>query len=117
MLFGISRRFVFMPASAGAIKTLPADERELASSLVGEARQIGAVLGVAALGSIIATFELSGRAGASSAGLQAALVTAAAASLVAAIVVRVTFSTDVERSASWRRGNEVGSPRPATEPS
>jgi hypothetical protein len=102
-----SRPFVFTPASAGAIKTLPADERGLASSLVGEARQIGAVFGVAALGSIIATFELSGRTGASSAGLQAALVTAAAVSLIPAIVVRVTFSTGVQRPPSWRRRNEV----------
>ena len=117
MLFGISRPFVFTPASGGAIKTLPADERGLASSVVGEARQIGAVLGVAALGSIIATSELSGRTGASSTGLQAALVAAAEASLIAAIVVRVTFSTSEERSTPRLSGNEMSAPHPATDPS
>jgi hypothetical protein len=36
MLFGISRPFVFTPASAGAIRTLSADERALAPGLVSE---------------------------------------------------------------------------------
>ena len=93
MLFGASRPFVFTPASAAAIKALPASDRGLAASLVGEARQIGAVFGVAVLGSIAAAFTVSRHTGASSAGLQAALGTAAATSLIAGIVVRFAFAT------------------------
>jgi predicted MFS family arabinose efflux permease len=89
LVFGISRPFVFTPASTGPIKALPSSERGLASSLVAESRQIGAVLGVAALGSITAAFELHSTAGASAAGFQAAMLTAAVTSLAAGLLVLV----------------------------
>ena len=89
LLFGVSRPFVFTPASTGPLKALPASERGLASSLVAESRQTGAVLGVAALGSIAAAFEVHGRTGASAAGIEAAMLTAAAVCLIACIIVQV----------------------------
>ena len=89
LLFGVSRPFVFTPASTGPLKALPASERGLASSLVAESRQTGAVLGVAALGSIAAAFEVHGRTGASAAGIEAAMLAAAAVCLIAGIIVQV----------------------------
>jgi hypothetical protein len=93
MLFGISRPFVFTPASAGAMKALPASQRGLASGLIAESRQLGAVLGVAALGSLAATFAAPGRPDASGAGLQAVLLGAAVVSLIAAAIVAMAYST------------------------
>ena len=87
LIFGISRPFVFTPASARAIKALPASERGLASSLVAEARQFGAVLGVAALGTITAAFNAHGRTGASVAGIRASMLAAAAVSLTVGILI------------------------------
>jgi MFS transporter, DHA2 family, methylenomycin A resistance protein len=89
LLFGVSRPFVFTPASAGPMRNIPASARGLAASLVAESRQTGAVLGVAVLGSIIAGYEVHGQTGASAAGLEAAMFAAAAACLVAAILVIV----------------------------
>ena len=85
VVFGVSRPFVFTPASTGPLKAIPADERGLASSLVTESRQIGAVLGVAVLGSIAAAFDGSGGPGSSAAGLAAGMLVAAAAALVSAL--------------------------------
>jgi EmrB/QacA subfamily drug resistance transporter len=89
LLFGISRPFVFTPASAGPVRAMPASQRGLASSLVAESRQVGAVLGVAVLGSINAAYDVNGTVGASPAGLQAAMLTAAVACLAAAIAALV----------------------------
>ncbi len=50
VLFGLSRPLVFTPASVGPTKSLPPDARTTASSLVTEARQVGAALGVALSG-------------------------------------------------------------------
>lgn len=50
VLFGLSRPFVFTPASVGPTRALPAEARATASSLVTEARQAGAALGVALSG-------------------------------------------------------------------
>ena len=50
VLFGLSRPFVFTPASVGPTKALPPEARATASSLVTEARQAGAALGVALSG-------------------------------------------------------------------
>ena len=86
LVFGISRPLVFTPASTGPISAIPARERGLASSLVTESRQIGAVLGVAVLGSISAGFEDGGGTGASAAGLEAAMLAAAGAALLAGLL-------------------------------
>ena len=84
--FGISRPFVFTPASTGPLKIIPADERGLASSLVTESRQLGAVLGVAALGAIAAAFESGEGTGGSAAGLETGMLAASAAALLAGTV-------------------------------
>jgi EmrB/QacA subfamily drug resistance transporter len=84
--FGISRPFVFTPASTGPLKVIPADERGLASSLVTESRQLGAVLGVAALGAIAAAFESGEGTGGSAAGLETGMLAASAAALLAGTV-------------------------------
>jgi EmrB/QacA subfamily drug resistance transporter len=86
LVFGIARPLVFTPASTGPISAIPAHERGLASSLVTESRQIGAVLGVAVLGSISAGLEGGAGTGASSAGLEAAMLAASGAALLAGLV-------------------------------
>jgi EmrB/QacA subfamily drug resistance transporter len=85
LAFGISRPFVFTPASTGPIEAIPTGERGLASSLVTESRQLGAVLGVAALGALAAAFEDSGATGASASGLEAGMLVAAGAALAAGV--------------------------------
>jgi EmrB/QacA subfamily drug resistance transporter len=86
LVFGISRPFVFTPAGTGPLKAIPPEQRGLASSLVTEARQVGAVLGVAALGCVGAAFEDGEGTGASAAGLEAGMLLAAGAALVAALI-------------------------------
>jgi EmrB/QacA subfamily drug resistance transporter len=86
LAFGLSRPFVFTPASTGPLKVIPQDERGLASSLVTESRQLGAVLGVAALGAIAAALETGGGTGASAAGLKAGMLAASGATALAGII-------------------------------
>jgi DHA2 family methylenomycin A resistance protein-like MFS transporter len=74
LVFGVSRPFIFTPASTGPIKVLPPGERGLASALVTESRQLGAVLGVAVLGAIAAAAESGAGTGASASGLEAGLL-------------------------------------------
>ncbi|HEY7622164.1 MAG TPA: MFS transporter [Solirubrobacteraceae bacterium] len=83
LVFGVSRPFVFTPASTVPVKALPPGERGMASSLVTGSRQLGAVLGVAGLGALAAAFDHGERTGASAAGLQAAMLAAAAAAALA----------------------------------
>jgi EmrB/QacA subfamily drug resistance transporter len=85
LVFGIARPLVFTPASTGPLKAIEPEERGLASSLVTVSRQVGAVLGVAVLGSVGAAFEGSQGTGASAAGLEAGLLVAAGAALLAAV--------------------------------
>jgi MFS family permease len=85
LAFGIARPFVFTPASTGPLEAIPTDERGLASSLVTESRQLGAVLGVAALGALAAAFEDGGATGASASGLEAGMLVAAGAALAAGV--------------------------------
>ena len=86
LVFGISRPFVFTPAGTGPLKAIDPEERGLASSLVTESRQVGAVLGVAVLGSVGAAFEGAEGTGASAAGLEAGMLVASGAALLAALV-------------------------------
>jgi MFS transporter, DHA2 family, methylenomycin A resistance protein len=94
VVFGVARPLVFTPASTGPLDAIPATERGLASGLVTESRQLGAVLGVAALGSIVAAYNVvGGSAGASATGLRAGMLTAAAASLLAGAVALAALPT------------------------
>ena len=86
LVFGISRPFVFTPAGTGPLKAIDPNERGLASSLVTESRQVGAVLGVAVVGSVGAAFEGAEGTGASAAGLEAGMLVASGAALLAALV-------------------------------
>lgn len=52
LLFSLARPAVFTPASVGPFAVLPAADRAFAASLVTEARQLGAVFGVAVIGAI-----------------------------------------------------------------
>jgi sugar phosphate permease len=108
LLFGVSRPFVFTPASTGPVKELPASERGLASSLVAESRQIGAVLGVAALGSITAAFEVHGRTGASAAGVEAAMLAAAGTCLMAATLVLIMVPKPRDAGTAMLRQRSAG---------
>jgi hypothetical protein len=87
----VSRPFVFTPASTGPLKAIPADERGLASSLVTESRQLGAVLGVAALGAIAAGFESGEGAGGSANGLEAGMLATSAVALVVGTIALVAL--------------------------
>jgi MFS family permease len=53
-LFGFSRPFFFTPSSRGPVTALPHGERGLAAALVTEAYQLGAVLGIAVAGTLVA---------------------------------------------------------------
>jgi MFS transporter, DHA2 family, methylenomycin A resistance protein len=86
LVFGFSRPFVFTPASTGPIRAIPADERGLASSLVTESRQLGAVLGVAVLGAIAAAFESVEGTGGSAAGLETGMLAASGAAVLAGTI-------------------------------
>jgi MFS family permease len=55
LLFGISRPAVFTPPSSGAMAEIPAEDRPIAASLVTEARELGAVIGVSVVG-VVADF-------------------------------------------------------------
>jgi DHA2 family methylenomycin A resistance protein-like MFS transporter len=89
LVFGVSRPLVFTPAGAAAIGAIPRGERGLASSLVTEARQLGAVLGVAVAGAVLISVE--GAAGGDPAdaladGVTAAMLVAAGLAAGAALV-------------------------------
>lgn len=62
-LFGVSRPCVITPSSAAAIGAAGAELRGLASGLVTCSRQIGAVLGTAVVGAIVASVETGERRG------------------------------------------------------
>lgn len=61
LLFGLARPTATVAASAGAVGAIPLAARGLASALVTEARQLGAVLGVAVLGLVLTGVELAQR--------------------------------------------------------
>jgi MFS family permease len=89
LVFGVSRPVVFTPAGAAEIEVIPRRERGLSSSLVTEARQLGAVLGVAVAGAVLTAVEnASGgdRAEALADGLAAAMLVSAGLAAAAAVV-------------------------------
>jgi EmrB/QacA subfamily drug resistance transporter len=90
LVFGVSRPAIFTPASVGPFKAVPGEHRAFAASLVTEARQLGAVLGVAAMGlayTVVGSTRLNAGARVLADGFEAAMLTAAAAVAAAAIVV------------------------------
>jgi MFS family permease len=89
LVFGLSRPFVFTPAGAAEIEAFPRAERGLSSSLVTEARQLGAVLGVAVAGAVLSAVENAAggdQAEALADGLTAAMVVSAGIAAAAAVV-------------------------------
>jgi EmrB/QacA subfamily drug resistance transporter len=84
-LFGLARPFIFTPASTGPMGVLPADERGLAAGLVTEAYQLGAVLGVAVSGVIVASADETGD---FTGGVQLAIAVCAAVCLAGALAAR-----------------------------
>jgi EmrB/QacA subfamily drug resistance transporter len=61
MVFGVARPVATVAGSAGVVGAIPRKARGLASALVTQARQLGAVLGVAVLGLLLTGLELSRR--------------------------------------------------------
>ncbi len=90
LAFGISRPAIFTPASVGPFMAVPGEHRAFAASLLTEARQLGAVLGVAAMGlayTVAGSTQLNADARVLADGFEAAMLTAAALVAVAAIVI------------------------------
>jgi MFS family permease len=89
LVFGLSRPLVFTPAGAAEIEAIPRAERGLSSSLVTEARQLGAVLGVAVAGAVLSAVENAAggdQAEALADGLTAAMLVSAGIAAAAAVV-------------------------------
>jgi EmrB/QacA subfamily drug resistance transporter len=61
LAFGIARPVATVAATSGTVGAIPRDARGLSSALVTEARQLGAVLGVAVLGLVLTAFEIARR--------------------------------------------------------
>ena len=62
LAFGIARPIATVAGTTGAVGAIPRADRGLASALVTQARQLGAVMGVAVLGLVLTSVELSERA-------------------------------------------------------
>jgi MFS family permease len=89
LVFGLARPSVFTPAGAAEIEAIPRAERGLSSSLVTEARQLGAVLGVAVAGAVLTAVESAAggdKAEALADGLTAAMLVTAGLAAAAALV-------------------------------
>jgi EmrB/QacA subfamily drug resistance transporter len=59
--FGVARPVVTIAGTSRTVGAVPLTQRGLSSGLATEARQIGAVLGVAALGLVVTTMEIARR--------------------------------------------------------
>jgi EmrB/QacA subfamily drug resistance transporter len=59
--FGIARPVSTVAATAGAVAAIPRAARGLSTALVTEARQLGAVMGVAVLGLVLTALEIARR--------------------------------------------------------
>ncbi|WP_024795475.1 MFS transporter [Tomitella biformata] len=78
LLFGLARPFVLTPATATAMRAVPAGEHHQISAMTTEARQLGGVLGVAVAGFIVSTVNSAGTSSAGNVeGFQAAILAAA----------------------------------------
>jgi EmrB/QacA subfamily drug resistance transporter len=91
LVFGLSRPLVFTPAGAAEIEAIPRAERGLSSSLVTEARQLGAVLGVALAGAVVSAVESAAGGDPAEAladGVTAAMLVTAGLAAAAAVVTR-----------------------------
>jgi EmrB/QacA subfamily drug resistance transporter len=90
LAFAVARPMVFTPANAGPFIALGSERRAFAASLATEARQLGAVLGVALTGMAMAAVHgtelVEGDAGLVD-GFQAAVLVAAAVCAVATVAV------------------------------
>jgi MFS transporter, DHA2 family, methylenomycin A resistance protein len=90
LVFAVTRPMVFTPANAGPFIALGGERRAFAASLATEARQLGAVLGVALSGTVMAALHgphLGENDPALVDGFRAAVLVAAAACVVATVVV------------------------------
>jgi hypothetical protein len=61
LAFGIARLIATVAGTAGTIAAIPRAARGLSSALVTEARQLGAVMGVAVLGLVLTGLEVTRR--------------------------------------------------------
>jgi EmrB/QacA subfamily drug resistance transporter len=100
LMFGISRPFIFTPAATVPVGVLPLAKRGFASSLVSESRQVGAVLGVAVIGAVVAGVE-SGHAaplrpGTLAGAFEAGMLVCAGLCLAALLVALATMPTEAE---------------------
>jgi EmrB/QacA subfamily drug resistance transporter len=90
LIFGFSRPAIFTPASIGPISVVPSKHRTCAASLVTEARQLGAVLGVAVMGlayTVAGSTQLNADARVLADGFEAAMLAAAAVVGVAGVAI------------------------------
>ena len=91
LVFAVTRPLVFTPASTGPFLTLGGERRAFAASLGTEARQLGAVLGVALAGTAMVAVHGTALVEGDAAlveGFQAAVLVAAVACAGATVVVR-----------------------------
>jgi hypothetical protein len=84
-VFGLSRPFFFTPSSRAPVSILPPAEQATAAALVTEAYQLGAVLGIAVAGTVVASAGVI-------TGFQVAMAIAGGMSLVAAAATKILLT-------------------------
>jgi hypothetical protein len=103
LVFGLSRPAVFTPATAGPFAVIPNKHRAFAASLVAEARQLGAVLGVAAMGlayTLSGSTQLEADASVLANGFEAAVLTASGVVAIAAVFTAVWMPNITQMSST-----------------
>jgi predicted MFS family arabinose efflux permease len=109
LVFGFSRPAIFTPASVGPFTAVPSEHRALAASLVTEARQLGAVLGVAAMGlayTVAGSTRLDTDVHVLADGFEAAMLTASAVVAVAVVVIATRMPNVTQTSDEIRRAGD-----------
>jgi DHA2 family methylenomycin A resistance protein-like MFS transporter len=96
---GFGMAFTMPAATTAVVEGAPADRVGLASGAINAARQVGGVIGVALLGSLVAG------GGSFIAGLRISLIIAGAAFLVGAVVTVITIHPLSEHTLTGRRGS------------
>ena len=86
LVLGAGAGFALPPTTATAVSAAPRARTGMASAIHNAGRQVGATLGVAALGSIVIAHAADGGPAAYAEGLSVALLVGAAALVVAALV-------------------------------